>query len=151
MPSSSVSFNLPYAMTVQVQAFVNAGDQERVTITPWSGPPIVWSGTGYYDQLLGQTSLTTPASGTDPAGVSVSVAIEHSTDGGRTWAPSQVDTAPCQIMYLNLQIVASEDSTDDTWDDCTVYFSWTQVPTSQSTKADVALKAQAPAVHHSRA
>lgn len=139
MPGSSVSFFLPFGTQIMVQAFCNASWQERATITPSNGTPVVLSGSGFYDTPMGAFALTTAASGPAPQGDPVTVTIEHSSDGGATWQPSQVDVGPCQIMYYNMYIVASEDSGDDTWDDATVYFTWTAMPPSAPSKARTAL------------
>lgn len=151
MPGPSVTFYLPYSTTVIVQAFVNAAWQERFTITPPGGAPIVFSGSGFYDTPVGTTSFTTPASGPSPDGAPVTVAIDHSADGGATWQPSQVDYSSCEIMYYNLTVVASEDAGDDTWDDATVYFSWTQVPQAPASSRLSAAEADAGPQYQGRA
>jgi hypothetical protein len=124
MPGSSTTIYLPYATTVKIQAFVNAAWQERFTITPPSGPAIVFAGTGFFDTMVGQTSITTPPKGSSSRGAPVTIVVDHSADGGRTWQPSQVASATCRIMSYGMCVVASEDSGDDTWDDATLYFTW---------------------------
>ncbi len=145
MPGSSTTIYLPYATTVNVQAFVNAAWQERFTITPPSGTPIVFTGSGFYDTPVGQTRMTTPTTGTSPLGAPVTVAVEHSSDGGRTWQPSQVDSATCRVMFYSMCIVASEDSGDDTWDDATVYFTWTSLPSAAARRTAATAAAAASA------
>jgi len=136
MPGPNTTIYLPYATRVDVHAFTNAAWTQRFTITPSSGAPTVITGSGYFDTLAGSTVINTPQSGSSPQGVAITIAIDHSRDGGITWQASQVDANACQIMYYGLTIVASEDSGDDTWDDATVYFSWTKVP-SQDTQHSV--------------
>jgi len=128
MPGPSVTIQLPYASRVLVQAFVNAASIQRFTITPAGRDAIVITGNGYYDTPAGSTIIDTPAGGPSPLGASVTIAIEHSADAGRTWQASRVDAVGCQLMYSNLAVIASEDSGGDTWCAATVLFSWTSVP-----------------------
>jgi hypothetical protein len=126
MPGNSVTVLLPYSTAVVAQSFANAAYVQRVTIQPQGGSPIVFSGSGFYDTPIGQQTLNTP-SGTG-SGFPVVVTVDHSSDGGQTWQPSQVDWVDCQVMYFALSTVVSEDATDNTWDDATTYFSWTEPP-----------------------
>lgn len=123
--AGSVQITLPPSTQVVVQSFVNASYRERVTITVPGESPTVWEGTGFYDTPIGSKTIAT---GAEAPGVVVTVAVDHSTDGGSTWAPSQVEQNDCLIQYYHLVVVASEDSGDETWDDATTYFSWTAAP-----------------------
>ena len=126
MPGPSVQITLPNATQVVVQSFANAAYMQRVTITVSGQPPIVFTGSGYYDTPIGSRAIATPAGA---GGVATTIAVDHSQDGGRTWQPSQVDWDDCVIQYYQLIVVASEDASNNTWDDATTYFSWTVPPT----------------------
>ena len=127
--ATSVTLYLPLSTTVVLQSFANAAWVQRVSIRPEAAiSPITFQGQGYYDTPIGQTSFTTPASSQNPKGFAVTVSVDHSRNGGQTWEASVVDWAPCQVMYYNLYTVASEDATNNTWDDCTTYFSWSTAP-----------------------
>jgi hypothetical protein len=149
MPGRSATINLPYSTRVLVQAFVNAAWAQRFTITPAGSTPLVITGNGYFDTPAGSTVIDTPASGPSPLGSTVTIAIDHSADEGRTWQASQVDFAPCQLVFNNLVVVASDDSGADTWCAATVYLSWTKVP-EDSTREPV-IKPLAGAGYHGRA
>lgn len=129
MPSS-VQLVLPEATEVVVQSFVNAAYTQRVIILVADNPvPHVFTGSGWYDTLIGSVVLDTPAW---EGGVPTTVAVEHSADGGKSWQPSQVDWNDCLFKYYQLFVVASEDADNNTWDDATTYFSWTTAPTGSS-------------------
>jgi hypothetical protein len=89
---------------------------------------------------------TPPGSG---AGFPVTITIDHSSDGGRTWSGSQVDSVRCEILYHATEIVASEDASDGTWNDATVYLGWSQVPQSarQSSRTPNQLQATVSSDH----
>jgi hypothetical protein len=127
MPGPSATIHLPYASRILVRTFVNAARPQRFTITPTGSHPIVFTGTGDGDTPAGATVIYTPASGPSPLGASVSIAIDHSVDEGRSWQASQVDSGGCQIVLNNLIVVASEDAGADSWCAATVYFCWTKV------------------------
>ena len=123
--AGSVQVQLPNGTTLVLQAFANAAYVQRVTVTVPGQQPYVFSGSGFYDTLIGSATFTTaPGSG----GVVATVAVDHSSDGGQTWQPSLVDTNTCVIQYYQLVAVASDDSGGTTWDDATTYFSWTVPP-----------------------
>lgn len=126
MPTGSVQVTLPNATQIVVQSFANAAYLQRVTITLSGQQPIVFTGTGYYDTPIGTQVINTPSG---QGGVATTVAVDHSQDGGQSWQPSQVDWDDCVIQYYQLIAVASEDSGDNTWNDATTYFTWTQPPT----------------------
>ncbi len=127
--ATSVTLYLPLSTSIVLQSFANAAWVQRVSIRPEAViSPITFQGQGYYDTPIGQTTFTTPASSPNPKGFAVTVSVDHSRNGGQTWEPSVVDWAPCQVMYYNLYTVASEDATNNTWDDCTTYFSWSTAP-----------------------
>jgi hypothetical protein len=149
MPGRSATIHLPYSSRVLVQAFVNATWAQRFTITPAGSAPIVLTGNGYYDTPAGSAVINTPASGPSPLGATVTIAIDHSADAGRTWQASQVDSAPCQLVFSNLIVVASDDSGADTWCAATVYFSWTKMPASSA--RDPVVKSMAGSSYHGRA
>lgn len=151
MSGPSTTFYLPYGTSVTLQAFVNAAWQQRFTITPPSGAPIVFTGSGYYDTPAGTATIVTPPSGPSPDGAPVTVAIDHSSDGGASWRASQVDASICKVMYYNLIVVASEDAGDDTWDDATACFSWTSVPVPAQSGLRHDVTARAPARYRGRA
>ncbi len=132
MPGSSVTIYLPFSTTVIIQSFVNAAYRQRVTIQPQGSPPIIFSGNGYYDTPIGKTTLTTPDG--LGKGFPVVVTVENSQDNGSNWESSQVDSIDCHVMYYALAIVVSEDSTNNTWNDATTYFSWTDPPSENLKK-----------------
>lgn len=134
MPGSSVTILLPYSTAVVVQSFTNAAYMQRVTIQPQGGQPIVFTGTGYYDTPIGQQTINTPAG--SGSGYPVVVNVDHSQDGGASWQPSQVDWVDCQVMYYALATVVSEDAMNNTWDDATTYFTWTEPPPSALRQAE---------------
>jgi hypothetical protein len=149
MPGPSATIQLPYSTRILVQAFVNAAWIQRFTITAAGSAPIVITGNGYYDTQAGTAVIDTLASGPSPLGATVTIAIDHSADAGRTWQSSQVDSVPCQFVFNNLIVVASEDSGADTWCAATVYFSWTKVPTDSA--REPAIKSMAGPSYHGRA
>jgi hypothetical protein len=120
-----VQFTLPNATQVAIQSFANASYAQRVTIAIDGQSPIVFSGNGFYDTPIGERVVTTPAG---QGGVAVTVTVEHSTNGGATWQPSEVDWNDCLIRYSRFFVVASEDAANNTWDDATTYFSWIELP-----------------------
>jgi hypothetical protein len=127
--ATSVTLYLPLSTAIVLQCFANAAWVQRVSIQPESVIlPIKFQGQGYYDTPIGQTTFTTPARSQNPRGFAVTISVDHSRNGGQTWATSVVDWAPCQAMYYSLYTVASEDATNKTWDDCTTYFSWSTAP-----------------------
>jgi hypothetical protein len=128
MPDGTVTITLPASTTLIVQSFVNAAWQQRITITPEQGEPIIFSGSGYYDTPIGHAVMTT-----QPGTASkVIVTVDHSSDGGKSWQPSRVDSVFCKVMYYAMIVVVSEDAGDKTWDDATTYFSWTRLPPEPS-------------------
>ena len=133
MPTGSVQITLPNATQIVVQSFANAANSQRVTITLSGQQPIVFAGNGYYDTPIGTRIISTPAG---QGGVATTVAADHSQDGGQTWQPSQVDWEDCVIQYYQLIAVASEDASDNTWDDATTYFTWTVPPTKPRATVD---------------
>jgi hypothetical protein len=127
--ATSVTLYLPLSTTIVLQSFANAAWVQRVSMRPEAGiSPVTFQGQGYYDTPIGQTTFTTPAHSQNPRGFAVTVSVDHSRDGGQSWEASVVNWAPCQVMYYNLSTVASEDATNNTWDDCTTYFSWSTAP-----------------------
>lgn len=128
MPGNTVTVTLPYSRTVVIQAFANARYAQRVSVQPQGDRATVWTGTGFYSTPLGSMMITTPSG--SGAGFPVTITIDHSSDGGTTWSGSQVDSVRCEILYYATEIVASEDAGDGTWNDATVYLSWSQAPQS---------------------
>jgi hypothetical protein len=127
--ATSVTLYLPLSTTIVLQSFANAAWIQRVSIRSEAViSPITFQGQGYYDTSIGQTSFTTPASSQNSKGFALTISVDHSHNGGQTWEASVVDWAPCQVMYYNLYTVASEDATNNTWDDCTTSFSWSTAP-----------------------
>jgi hypothetical protein len=145
MPGNSVTVTLPWGKTVVVQSYANASFLERVTLQPAGGQPVVFTGTGFYDNPMGQTTIQTPASGTG-AGYTVTVTVDHSSNGGASWAPSQAASTVCQLLLSSIVVVASEDGTDNSWDDCTTYFTWGEPPpdAGQTAATRMAVQAEAP-------
>jgi Fucose-binding lectin II (PA-IIL) len=119
--SDWVTIPLPPQTTVVVQCYANAAYTQRITITPHGQDPLVYQGTGFYDTPIGSGEIYVSQ---DQEGYAT-VVIENSQDGGQTWSPSEVDVNDCEVSFYNLIVVASEDSSDNTWDDATAYFSYT--------------------------
>ncbi|HEX5493976.1 MAG TPA: fucose-binding lectin II [Mycobacteriales bacterium] len=129
---------LPFNTTVMIRAFTNASFQQRVTLAPEQGNPIVFTGIGENDTPIGNTSMRTPAQGTNPRGYQVTVTIE--TNPGTGWQPSSVGQGGSSIMYYNLTLVVSEDYVDQDWNDAVVTFTW-WIPPSTRTLPDFDLAA----------
>lgn len=139
--ANSLTLYLPLSTTVVIQSFVNAAYMQQVIMQPEVGSSIAFLGQGYYDTPIGTTVFVTPDSSQSSQGFAITVSVNHSTDGGRSWQPSEVAWTPCEIMYYNLLLVASEDiTTNNTWDDCTTYFTWGTPPTSSQTRKAKQLK-----------
>jgi len=141
MSGNSVVITLPYSKTVVIQAFANASYLQRVSVQPQGGPTTVWSGGGFYSTPLGSMTITTPAG--SGAGFPVTVTIDHSSDGGRTWSGSKLASVPCDVMYYSTIIIGSEDANDNTWNDATAYVTWSQLPAEavRSSRTDASLRA----------
>lgn len=117
------SIHLPPSTTILATAITNAGNLQRVTLTPPAsmGPPIVWQGSGENNTQIGQTNLVTPE-GTQH--VSVAVTIENSSDGGRTWSQSSLIRGSCSVATMCVDLLLSEDSADNDYNDAVVQFLW---------------------------
>jgi hypothetical protein len=142
MAGSSVTVYLPFSTTVTIQSFVNAAYRQRVKIQPQGRPPIVFAGSGYEDTPIGKKTIRTPDG--FGKGFPVVVTVEHSQNNGLSWQPSQVDAIDSHVMYYALAIVVSEDSTNNTWDDATTYFSWTDPPSENLKKVPQKVISQLP-------
>lgn len=128
-PRTSETVYLTPSTRVVIQSFANSEKMQRVTITPESGTPIVFQGQGMFDTSIGTNVFSVPAHSESPRlGFKMTVNVDHSTDNGATWQASKVKKVPCVIRYYHLQTVASEDGTDDKWDEATTYFTWTTAP-----------------------
>jgi hypothetical protein len=121
---------LPFSTAVNVRVFSNAYYNQRVTLTPESGNPTVYTGAGEHDHPLGNTIINTPASGASPRGYQVKVTVDTYYNG--SWHPSSVAQGACGIMYYNMTLVISEDYVDQDWNDSGVTFTWWLPPSTRS-------------------
>lgn len=123
MPSSVKLTFLPNTF-VTARCFTNASYLQRITITPDTGDPRVFKGSGEHDTPIGSYSFTTPV-----AGLKVTVTIDFSRDNGATWSASDVSSGSCSIMNYQISAVVGEDRVDQDWNDAVVQFSWWTPPT----------------------
>jgi hypothetical protein len=114
-----VTFWMPPGSLVQVNGFTDGGYSQRAVITGLTPNPITLSGTGMQATMPG-----TPLWATCPAGT-VTVTI---TNSGPT-PQSQVVSGSLTVgggtgpsAGVSVQVVASEDSTDGDYNDCTLTF-----------------------------
>jgi len=121
---SSTTVYLPYSTDVVVKAFTNAANEQRVTISPPSGRPIVLLGSGEQNKPIGSTHFTTVTNGDQP---SLGVTVECSDDGGHTWRPSDIFTDTCSIQAYQLVVIVSEDHVDEDYNDAVCMISWSEV------------------------
>jgi hypothetical protein len=118
---SSTTIYLPSSTDVVVKGFTNAADIQRITVKPSNGSSSVFQGTGEQNTPIGSVHFTTPASGEQ---ASVTITIEYSGDGGRTWQPSDIFTDTCSIQAYQLVVVVSEDHVDEDYNDAVCMVSW---------------------------
>lgn len=130
MPDT-ISIYLPVNTYVSVRSFTNAAYIQKVTITQENGTTTVVQGNGEHDTPIpnGNFSIQTPPTSQSPLGYRVTVQVQSSPDGGRTWNPSQVSSGSCSVMYYYLAMVVSEDYIDQDWNDASVQFTWWIPPT----------------------
>ena len=128
--ASSATVYLPLSTTVYVQVTTNAAFTQKVTITPEGRSPIVYEGSGEGEHPIGNTTIQTPGSSSNPRGYPVTVEVE-SDNGSGQWQPSTVMQGSCGIMYYNLVMVVSEDYIDQDWNDSVSKFSWWVEPSQR--------------------
>jgi hypothetical protein len=122
--SNSVTLYLPPATDVVFKGFTNSNNLQRITITPESSRPIVFTGVGEENTLIGREQITTSPGDKE---VAITVAIENSVDKGQTWKPSQIYSDACYVQAYNLAIVVSEDLGDEDFNDAVCFVSWPQL------------------------
>jgi len=115
----SIQVKLPANTRVFIRAIANAAWLQRVTITPPSGSPIVWKGSGEGNQPFGDIQVTT--SGKIDT---YTVNIEHSSDGGNSWNSSSSTSGDTSIASLRAKYILSEDGADSDYNDAVVEFMW---------------------------
>lgn len=118
----SMTIYLPGSTDIVVQGFTNAAYQQRITITPSAGSPVVFTGAGEGNHPIGTMQFTTPP-GPD---VPLVVSIASSQDGGHTWQPSDIYSDSCSVQALQVVVVVSEDLVDEDYNDAVCYVSWPQ-------------------------
>lgn len=120
--AGAIVLTLPPNTDVYTQVIVNAAWQQRITITPPTGQPTVFTGSGEHTtlgQVYLQTGKVTP--------YQVRVLVEFQNDGTWQTEPSQV--TPVAARNFEMSIVTSEDSTDDDYNDSVCMFMWWLPPT----------------------
>ena len=117
----STTIVLPPSTPVYVTAFTNAAFLQRITVTPPSGAPIVWTGTGENNNQIGQTYINTPG-GTST--ISYQVNAENSSNNGASWNQSSLLPGGCTVGTMNIKVVLSEDHVDQDFNDSVVQFLW---------------------------
>jgi hypothetical protein len=120
--SNIVTVYLPPATDIVVKGFTNAANLQRITVTPPTGSPSVFQGSGEGNTPIGRTHFTTPSG--DEA--QITVEIDYSPDGGSTWQPSDVYTDGCAVQSYNLTVIVSEDLVDEDYNDAICLVSWPQ-------------------------
>jgi hypothetical protein len=133
MPNSATLY-LPLSTDVVVKGFTNAAYTQRITVTPASGSPMVFTGSGENNTLIGRGHFTTPSSW--PSGdFTVTVTIDYSKDGGRTWLAPDVYTDSCYVQAYNLTVVIAEDMVDQDYNDSICMVSWPQRDAAANTQS----------------
>lgn len=120
---------LPFSTSVSVQAFTNAAFGQQITITPESGAPTVFTGSGEGQTPIGTTGIKTPSSGSNPSGFVVNVTVDSNSGGG--WQPSAINQCSFTCWYYNGTMVVSEDYLDNDWNDGLCLFSWWTSPAAR--------------------
>lgn len=121
--SDSATIYLPFSTDVVVKGFSNAAFMQRITVTPETGDPIVFVGSGEQNTQIGRANFTTPAGSGD---FTVVVAVENSQDGGNSWSRSDIYVSACSVRTYNLAVVVSEDMVDEDYNDAICMISWPQ-------------------------
>jgi hypothetical protein len=126
--SNSVTLYLPPGTDVIFKGFANSVNLQRITITPPSGSPIVFTGLGEENALIGKEHFTTPPGEEE---VAITVNIENSLNDGQTWQPSDVYSDACYMQAYHLAIIVSEDLQDEDFNDAVCFVSWPQLTFSR--------------------
>ncbi len=120
---------LPFATTVHVYGYTNAGFNQQIVVTPESGPTLTLTGSGEGNTPTNPPSatITTPATGGHVNGFQVQVSISAWKNGG--WSASQLAGAGCSLgISAATYLVCSEDLVDNDWNDAVVQFFWYNPP-----------------------
>ena len=118
--TNTVTFYIPPGALVQINGFTD-GAQQKAVITGLSPSPITLAGTGLQTTVPG-----TPLWSTCPVGSSGKVTVTITNSGTQQ---SDVITGNLSVgagagpsSGVSVQVVASEDSTDADYNDCTLTF-----------------------------
>lgn len=117
-------FPVPANWRIYLNGFTNAWYKQRITMSiNGGGPSFCWTGNGENNAELCDTATNTPAG--SGGQVNVAISMEYSSNGGSSWAPSR--TSPVgqyQLMGYVQRVVASEDSTDNDYNDSALAVQW---------------------------
>ena len=120
-----VKVYLPVKKMVSVDACTNATWMQRVTFTLEGQKTQVWEGTGEGNQEMGRTTIFAGKAASGASHVEVLVTIEHSKDGGNTWAESRVRKMETGFSDAGGQVIVfAEDGVDRDWNDTVLRFWW---------------------------
>ena len=120
--TSTATVTLPAGHTVYMQGATNASYQQKATVTIPGQSPMVFTGQGEGNKSFINQNFTTPADGS--GSVSVTVEIQNSSNGWRSWNPSSVSQGQYSLMGFNAQYIVSEDGVDHDYNDCALSFVW---------------------------
>lgn len=121
MSINVVTVYVPASTDVIVKGFSNSDNIQRITVTPPGRDPIVLSGHGQNNMIMGRDWFTSPAA-EGPVGVGVS--LEFSPDSGATWVQPNVFADGCTVHAYNLTVVVAEDMIDEEYNDAICMLSW---------------------------
>lgn len=120
---------LPFATTVYIYGYTNAGFNQKIVATFENGFVLTMLGQGEGNKATTPANnvFTTPSSGSHLNGYQVSVQIFNQQAGN--WITSQVAGAGCSLGWTAATyLVASEDWIDVDWNDAVLQFLWYNPP-----------------------
>ncbi len=122
--TNKVTVYVPTSKDVVIKGFTNAAYQQRITLDTEGIGRTVLRGSGENNTLVGSAHFTTPSDGGPDGQITIDVTVDYSSDGGRTWQPSDVYTDTCNIQAFNLIVVVTEDQVDQDYNDAVCVISW---------------------------
>jgi hypothetical protein len=135
--SNSVNMPFPSNATVFVQGFANAAFTQKITITPPSGTPAVFSGSGENNTSLSLTTtgFLTTHSGAQPSfnvpsgGGTYNVSVTANNTASQVLGQTNNFSTPTSNGSITIGWVSSEDSSDNDWNDSVLIFTSYTPPT----------------------